>query len=89
MGLVISNGYLDEEQTSKREGAATKIQNRTSRSRIFRYIHQLPKAKSIQLSAALAAKIRDRRDGTKSPISIRLEPEQIDAEGIRREGKRA
>jgi predicted DNA binding CopG/RHH family protein len=40
---------------------------------------QLPKAKAIKLSAALAARIRDRRARTKSPISIRLEPEQIEA----------
>ena len=40
---------------------------------------QLPKAKLVKLSAALAKKIRDRHARTKSPISIRLEPEQIEA----------
>jgi predicted DNA binding CopG/RHH family protein len=40
---------------------------------------ELPKAKPAKLSAALAAKIRERHAHTKSPISIRLEPEQIAA----------
>jgi predicted DNA binding CopG/RHH family protein len=40
---------------------------------------QLPEAKPVRLSAALAKKIRDRHARTKSPISIRLEPEQIEA----------
>jgi len=40
---------------------------------------QLPEAKPARLSSALAAKIRDRHARTKSPISIRLEPEQIAA----------
>jgi predicted DNA binding CopG/RHH family protein len=40
---------------------------------------QLPEAKPAKLSAALAARIRDRHARTKSPISIRLEPEQIEA----------
>jgi predicted DNA binding CopG/RHH family protein len=38
---------------------------------------QLPATKPAKLSAALAAKVRDRHARTKSPISIRLEPEQI------------
>ena len=37
----------------------------------------LPEAKSIKLSAALVKKIRERHARTKSPISLRLEPEQI------------
>jgi predicted DNA binding CopG/RHH family protein len=41
--------------------------------------NQLPEAKSGKLSAALAKKIRDRHAHAKSPISIRLEPEQIAA----------
>jgi predicted DNA binding CopG/RHH family protein len=41
--------------------------------------NQLPEAKPLKLSAALAKKIRDRHARTKSPISIRLEPEQIEA----------
>jgi|ERR1035437_3176633 predicted DNA binding CopG/RHH family protein len=40
---------------------------------------QLPATKPAKLSAALAAKVRDRHARTKSPISIRLEPEQIAA----------
>ena len=40
---------------------------------------QLPEAKPIKLSVALAKKIRDRHARAKSPISIRLEPEQIEA----------
>lgn len=40
---------------------------------------QLPEAEPVKLSAALAAKIRDRHAYTKSPISIRLEPAQIAA----------
>lgn len=41
--------------------------------------NDLPKAKPAKLSAALEKKIRDRHARTKSPISIRLEPEQIEA----------
>jgi predicted DNA binding CopG/RHH family protein len=41
--------------------------------------NQLPEAKPTKLSAALAKKIRDRHARAKSPISIRLEPEQIEA----------
>jgi predicted DNA binding CopG/RHH family protein len=41
--------------------------------------NQLPMAKPAKLSAALAAKIRDRHARSKSPISIRLEPGQIEA----------
>jgi predicted DNA binding CopG/RHH family protein len=41
--------------------------------------NQLPEAKPSKLSAALAKKIRDRHARAKSPISIRLEPEQIEA----------
>ena len=40
---------------------------------------RLPEAKPPKLSASLAAKIRERHARTKSPISIRLEPEQIEA----------
>jgi predicted DNA binding CopG/RHH family protein len=40
---------------------------------------QLPEAKPVKLSAALAKKIRERHARTKFPISIRLEPEQIEA----------
>jgi predicted DNA binding CopG/RHH family protein len=40
---------------------------------------QLPEAKPVKLSAALAKKIHDRHARAKSPISIRLEPEQIAA----------
>jgi hypothetical protein len=40
---------------------------------------KLPGAEPAKLSAALAKKIRDRHARTKSPISIRLEPEQIAA----------
>jgi predicted DNA binding CopG/RHH family protein len=40
---------------------------------------QLSEAKPARLSAALAGKIRERHARTKSPISIRLEPEQIEA----------
>jgi hypothetical protein len=41
--------------------------------------NQLPGAKPAKLSAALAKKIHDRHPPAKSPISIRLEPEQIAA----------
>jgi predicted DNA binding CopG/RHH family protein len=40
---------------------------------------ELPEVKPAKLSATLAKKIRDRHVRTKSPISIRLEPEQIEA----------
>ena len=39
----------------------------------------LPAAKPGKVSAALAKKIQERQARTKSPISIRLEPEQIAA----------
>ena len=39
----------------------------------------LPEARPPKLSTSLAAKIRERHARTKSPISIRLEPEQIEA----------
>lgn len=39
----------------------------------------LPEAKTVKLSAALSKKIRERHTRAKSPISIRLEPEQIAA----------
>ena len=39
---------------------------------------QLPEAKSLKPTADLAKRIRDRRRA-KSPISLRLEPEQIAA----------
>lgn len=38
---------------------------------------QLPESKPAKLSTALAKSIRDRHTGAKSPISIRLVPEQI------------
>jgi predicted DNA binding CopG/RHH family protein len=41
--------------------------------------NQLPTAKKAKLSAALAKSIRDRRESAKTPISIRLVPEQIAA----------
>jgi predicted DNA binding CopG/RHH family protein len=41
--------------------------------------NESPEAKASKLSAAPSAKIHDRHARTKSPISIRLEPEQIDA----------
>jgi|SRR5580692_10458185 predicted DNA binding CopG/RHH family protein len=40
---------------------------------------QLPAGKQSKLSAALAQSIRERHSATKSPISIRLVPEQIAA----------
>jgi predicted DNA binding CopG/RHH family protein len=40
---------------------------------------QLPKAKAAKLSAALAKRIREHHARAKAPISLRLEPEQIDA----------
>jgi predicted DNA binding CopG/RHH family protein len=40
---------------------------------------ELPEAKPAKLSAALEKKIRDRHARSKSPISLRLEPEQIEA----------
>ena len=40
---------------------------------------ELPEAKPAKLSAGLEARIRERHARTKSPISIRLEPEQIEA----------
>lgn len=40
---------------------------------------QLPKGRSVKLSPALAKSIRERRTSAKSPISIRLDPEQIAA----------
>jgi predicted DNA binding CopG/RHH family protein len=40
---------------------------------------QLPQAKPAKLSPALAKSIRERHSATKSPISIRLGPEQIAA----------
>ncbi len=40
---------------------------------------QLSEAKPAKLSTELSKKIRDRHARTKSPISIRLEPEQIEA----------
>jgi predicted DNA binding CopG/RHH family protein len=40
---------------------------------------ELLKVKPTKVSAALAAQIRERHARTKSPISIRLEPEQIEA----------
>jgi predicted DNA binding CopG/RHH family protein len=40
---------------------------------------QMPEAKPVKLAAALEKKIRDRHARTKAPISIRLEPEQIEA----------
>jgi len=40
---------------------------------------QLPEGKPVKLSAALEKTIRDRHARAKSPISIRLEPEQIAA----------
>ena len=41
--------------------------------------NQLPEAQPVKLSAALAKKIRERHAHAKSPISLRLEPEQIAA----------
>ncbi len=40
---------------------------------------KLPETKPAKLSSALAAKIPDRHRRPKSPISIRLEPDQIAA----------
>jgi predicted DNA binding CopG/RHH family protein len=40
---------------------------------------QLPEAPQVKPSAALARKIRDRHARAKSPISLRLAPEQITA----------
>jgi predicted DNA binding CopG/RHH family protein len=40
---------------------------------------QLPKARQAKLSQALTKKIRDRHARAKSPISLRLDPEQIAA----------
>ena len=40
---------------------------------------KLPAAERVKLSSALAKKIRDRHARAKSPISIRLAPEQIAA----------
>jgi predicted DNA binding CopG/RHH family protein len=40
---------------------------------------QLPEAKSLKPTADLAKRIRDRHARAKSPISLRLEPEQIAA----------
>ena len=40
---------------------------------------QLPEAHPAKLSAALKKKIRDRHEHLKSPISLRLDPEQIAA----------
>lgn len=40
---------------------------------------QLPQAPEAKPSAALARKIRDRQARAKSPISLRLAPEQITA----------
>jgi predicted DNA binding CopG/RHH family protein len=40
---------------------------------------QLPEAPQVKLSPALARKIRDRYARAKSPISLRLAPEQIAA----------
>lgn len=40
---------------------------------------QLPDASQVKLSPALAEKIRDRHTRAKSPISLRLAPEQIAA----------
>jgi predicted DNA binding CopG/RHH family protein len=40
---------------------------------------QLPNAPEVKLSPALARKIRDRHARAKSPISLRLAPEQIAA----------
>ena len=40
---------------------------------------RLPEAPQAKPSAALARKIRDRHAGAKSPISLRLSPEQIAA----------
>ncbi len=41
--------------------------------------NKLSEAKPGKLSAALAKKVRERHALAKSPISIRLEPEQIEA----------
>jgi len=40
---------------------------------------QLPSAKPVKASAALSKSIRERHSKTKSPVSIRLVPEQIEA----------
>ena len=40
---------------------------------------RLPEAAQVKLSPALASKIRDRHARAKSPISLRLAPEQIAA----------
>ncbi len=39
----------------------------------------LPKALPAKLSKSLAKKVRERHSRAKSPISLRLEPEQIEA----------
>lgn len=41
--------------------------------------NQLPKAKPAKVSEVLEKSIHERHDATKSPISIRLDPEQIAA----------
>jgi predicted DNA binding CopG/RHH family protein len=41
--------------------------------------NQLPGVTQVRLSPALAGKIRDRHSRAKSPISLRLAPEQIAA----------
>lgn len=40
---------------------------------------ELPKARPARLSTALAEKVRERHASAKSPISLRLAPEQIAA----------
>jgi predicted DNA binding CopG/RHH family protein len=41
--------------------------------------NELPEVKPVKLSKPLAKSIRDRHSAKKSPISIRLGPEQIEA----------
>ena len=61
---------------SKSDQAVTEYFDNHSVAEIW---DQLPEAKPAKLSPALASKLRERRERTKSPISIRLEPEQIEA----------
>ena len=60
----------------KSDQAAAEYFDRHSTAGIWNH---LPEAKPDKLSAALSRKIRDRHTRAKSPISIRLEPEQIEA----------
>jgi predicted DNA binding CopG/RHH family protein len=60
----------------KSDRAAAEYFDRHSVAEVW---NKLPEVKAAKLSCALAKKIRDRHARAKSPISIRLEPEQIEA----------